>query len=382
MLLAHDTSGFFLGMYKAQHIITLFAKKQEMIVDKFISFGKRPDVSGLRPKKQNFPIDIVYLWVDGKDKEFCAIKDSYLKKKTKDTEKYIDDVRSQIFQDNNELMYSLRSVEKYAPWINHIYIVTGFGQIPSWLNTKHKKITVVPQESILPQDTEHIFNSGAVEMCLANIPGLSEHFLLSNDDMFFNKPVKPEYFFDKNGRAKFRCIYRKNGRVPRDSKSVYLTLLINSARAIEKDFNVDLYGFKSSHGIDPYIKSSVIECCEHPILSQYINATKYHTFRDETDVHRLIFNLYDVVTKRADVIVSHSKHVGHNIILDFLYNLINCRSIKKSVFFCHDAIEAKVLSCHAPIVCINDSVYNSDLTYKHNKTFFETKFPSKSEFEK
>ena len=328
-----------------------------------------------------FPIDIVYLWVDGCDKKFNSIKNKFLKESCKNINKYVDDVRDEIFCENNELKYSLRSIEQNAPWINHIYIVTAFGQVPYWLDTKSKKITIVPQESILPSDAGPIFNSCAVETCLANIPNLSEYFLLSNDDMFFNKPVTPDYFFDKKGRAKFRCIRRKNGKLIRDKKSIYLKLLVNSATAIEDAFGVDLYQFKSSHGIDPYIKSSIIECCEHPILSKYINATKYHQFRDETDVHRLIFNLYDVVKNRADVIVSHSKHVGHNVILDFLYNVVNYNSIKNSVFFCNDAIKSNVLKCKAPIVCINDSVYSTKETHEHNKQFFETKFPNKSQFE-
>ena len=58
------------------------------------------------------------------------------------------------------------------------------------------------------------------------------------------------------------------------------------------------------------------------------------------------------------------------------------KSIKNSVFYCTDAIESRVLSCKAPIVCINDSVYNTKETHEHNKKFFETKFPNKSEFEK
>lgn len=329
-----------------------------------------------------FPIDIVYLWVDGSDKNFISIKNDYLRKLHKNNDKYIDDTKDQIFRDNDELKYSLRSVEKNAPWVNHIYIVTPMGQKPKWLNLKNKKITIIPQEDILPKDAGPIFNSCAVEACLANIPNLSEHFLLANDDMFFNKPVTPEYFFDKNGCTKFRCIYRKNGRIPRDVKSVHLIQLINSAREIERVFGVDLYNFKSSHGIDPYIKSSMKECCEHPIISKSINNTRYHRFRDESDVHRLIFNLYDVVKKRADIVVLHSKHIGHNVILDFLYNLINCKSIRNSVFFCEDAIKSRVLFCKAPIVCINDSIYNTDKTREHNELFFETKFPDKSEFEK
>lgn len=333
-------------------------------------------------KKSFFPIDIVYLWVDGRDKKFSDIKNKFLKDSGRNVDKYVDAAKDSIFVDNEELKYSLRSIEENAPWINHIYIVTGFNQKPKWLNTKNKKITIIAQESILPKDANPVFNSCAIESCIANIPGLSEHFLLSNDDMFFNKPVNPDYFFDKDGKAKFRCIYRKNGRVSRDKRSIYLTLLINSAREIEKAFGISLYNYKSSHGIDPYIKSSMIECCEHPLISKSINKTKYSRFRDETDIHHLIFNLYDVVKGRAKIIISHSKHIGHNIVLDFIYNLLNYRSIKNSVFFCTDAIKSHVLSCKAPVVCINDSIYNSDDTHKNNKIFFETKFPNKSKFEK
>ena len=32
------------------------------------------------------------------------------------------------FRDNDELRYSLRSVEQFAPWLRHIYIVTN-GQV-------------------------------------------------------------------------------------------------------------------------------------------------------------------------------------------------------------------------------------------------------------
>ena len=143
-----------------------------------------------------------------------------------------------------------------------------------------------------------------------------------------------------------------------------------------------MYSFKSSHGIDPYIKSSIIECCKHPVLSKAINATIYSRFRDEKDIHRLIFNLYDVIKKRACIVISHSKHIGHNIILDFLYNLLHIKSIKNSVFFCTDAIKSKVLSCRAPIVCVNNEIYSTDITRQNNKLFFETKFPNKSCFEK
>ena len=37
------------------------------------------------------------------------------------------------YRDTGELRYSLRSLEKYAPWVRHVYLVTD-DQIPYWLN--------------------------------------------------------------------------------------------------------------------------------------------------------------------------------------------------------------------------------------------------------
>lgn len=56
-----------------------------------------------------------------------------------------DVVSASRFQDNEELRYSLRSVERFAPWVRHVFIVTN-GQIPSWLNLDSPLVTVVPHE--------------------------------------------------------------------------------------------------------------------------------------------------------------------------------------------------------------------------------------------
>ncbi len=49
------------------------------------------------------------------------------------------------FEDNEELRYSLRSVETFAPWVRHVFIVTN-GQIPSWLNLDNPRLTLVTHE--------------------------------------------------------------------------------------------------------------------------------------------------------------------------------------------------------------------------------------------
>lgn len=44
-----------------------------------------------------------------------------------------------------ELRYSLRSIEKFAPWIRHVFVVTN-GQIPYWLNLDCPRISIVTHE--------------------------------------------------------------------------------------------------------------------------------------------------------------------------------------------------------------------------------------------
>ena len=47
------------------------------------------------------------------------------------------------------------------------------------------------------------FNSHAIESQLHHIPGLAEHFIYFNDDVFLGRQVRPELFFHGNGIAKF-----------------------------------------------------------------------------------------------------------------------------------------------------------------------------------
>ncbi len=78
---------------------------------------------------------------------------------------YADDDarRPNRFTDFEQLRYSLRSVEKYAPWVRHIFLVTN-GQIPHWLNLEHPKLTLVTHKEIFEDpDTLPTFSSPAIE---------------------------------------------------------------------------------------------------------------------------------------------------------------------------------------------------------------------------
>ena len=73
------------------------------------------------------------------------------------------------FVDLGQLKYSLRAIEKYAPWVNHVYIVTN-GERPSWL-AKSSKVSIISHAQIFRYKAAlPVFNSNAIEMNLHRIP--------------------------------------------------------------------------------------------------------------------------------------------------------------------------------------------------------------------
>lgn len=106
-----------------------------------------------------------------------------------------EDFGANRFADNEELKYSLRSVEKFAPWVRKIFIVTN-GQIPNWLNLNHPRITLITHEEIF-LNKSHLptFSSPAIESHIHRIPGLSKKFIYMNDDVLFGLPVWPDDFY-------------------------------------------------------------------------------------------------------------------------------------------------------------------------------------------
>lgn len=106
-----------------------------------------------------------------------------------------EDVSTSRFADNEELKYSLRSIQKYAPWVRNIYIVTN-GQIPSWLNLDHPRMKIVTHKQLFTNKS-HLptFSSPAIETHIHRIPGLSKRFIYMNDDVFFGDNVWPDDFY-------------------------------------------------------------------------------------------------------------------------------------------------------------------------------------------
>jgi len=190
-----------------------------------------------KPKKyrEDYPIDFVVTWLDDSDPEWI-----------KEKQKYAGEMREQAsniearYRDWDTLVYWFRAVEKYAPWVNRVYLVTC-GHKPSWLNLQNEKLTLVAHKDFMPKEYLPTFNCNSIELNMWRIPGLSEHFVYFNDDMFLNRPVDPEDFFE-NGLPR-ECAIAKPIHATRkkkgaDSALAWKHALLNDYSVINSSFDI------------------------------------------------------------------------------------------------------------------------------------------------
>ena len=212
------------------------------------NIGRRD--AGARARRYG-PIDVVYTWVNGSDPVWLAAKARYTPKKHQrrrllwnddytpydDYQKYHHDeykghwddypdswaepvvpeanatddstpaptpdeaASESRYRDTGELRYSLRSLEKYAPWVRHVYLVTD-DQIPYWLNMDSDRLTVVSHREIFGRRFRQylpVFSSPAIETMLHKIRGLSDRFIYFNDDVLLGAETWPDDFLTPAG---------------------------------------------------------------------------------------------------------------------------------------------------------------------------------------
>jgi glycosyltransferase involved in cell wall biosynthesis len=185
-----------------------------------------------------FPIDVVYTWVDGDDPAWARRRAEAL------GSTYAEQGQTQgvqRFRSRDELRYSLRSVDLFAPWVNRIWIVTD-RQVPEWLDTDHPKIRVVDHRDIFSDPAAlPTFNSHAIETQLHHIDELTEHFIYLNDDVFFGRLLGPDMFFNPGGLPK---AFRSPTQIPLTpigpDDEAFATAAKNNRRLLEEEFGKTL----------------------------------------------------------------------------------------------------------------------------------------------
>ena len=169
----------------------------------------RPRDGHRDPQTHDFPIDVVYTWVDGNDPVWATQKDEHAGRAGRPADAVSRAMLKERFQNRDELKYSLRSIAMFAPFVRDVYIVTA-DQKPDWLNTDNSRVKLVSHKDIYANaGALPTFNSSSIETQLHHIEGLSEHFIYFNDDMFVGQMSAASDFFAPNGIAKY---YPSNNR--------------------------------------------------------------------------------------------------------------------------------------------------------------------------
>lgn len=259
----------------------------------------------------NPKIDFVLLWVDGNDSRWQIEKSKY----TKDKE---DDAGLNRYRDWETLKYWFRGVEKFTPWVNHVFFVTC-GQLPNWLNVDHPKLRLISHSDYMEKEYLPTFSSHPIELSLHKIPGLSEHFVYFNDDTFIIKQMLPTDFF----RNCLPCAACGFEIINIKYDDVFYDVMVNNMRVINSCFDVREFiikhfdklfnwhydikqhiksllllpwsmgfipGFINPHLPNAYLKTTFNEVWEKE--ADLLDETSKHKFRSRDDVNQYIFQYW------------------------------------------------------------------------------------------
>lgn len=332
-------------------------------------------------KEKHYDIDIVLTWVDGNDKKWISQRNQYLVKEGQKINNSLD-VR---YRDWDNLQYIFRGIEKYMPWAHKVHFVT-WGHLPKWLNVNHPKLHIVKHEDFIPKQYLPTFNSSVIELNVFRIPGLSEHFINFNDDMFVINKTKNTDFFQKGLPCDMACISPQ----PVGRSEIYNTEF-NNLQMINDHFstldikhnikqwiNPVLYGqyalrtaifmnFKTIIGIfethvpASYNKSIIQHIWE--LEGDELDKSCHHKFRSIEDHNEWLYRSWQLVSGNF---IPRSKDFG------LLVPASNFKKVKE------------VLNGHQyKTICINDddSIVDFDQTKNRINKLLQKKFPEKSKYE-
>ena len=201
----------------------------------------------------------------------------------------------------------VRCCLKNMPWLRRIYLLLASpSQVREWMvavKQQHTgRVRMVFHEEFIPEEFLPCFTSPTIEMFLHRIPGLAEHFIYANDDMFPLSPLKAEDFFRKpdfrdDGITGLRddvflpCQHWEEKSWP-VRPSIFERKCRNQQQMIASGFGVQLGNtwLRSGHSFAPLLRST----CE-AVWDRHGEEIKKHLSplkRTEHSYNHYIYSLY------------------------------------------------------------------------------------------
>ena len=151
-------------------------------------------------------IDAVITWVDGNDPAHREKRRKYASPGMLKADDVAGDTR---FVEVGELKWCVASINRFAPWINKIYIVTDAQDphLDSFLQRNFPEgyipVEIVDHQTIFHGFEQYLptFNACSIESMTWRIPGLSDRYIQFNDDMVLCAPVSVSDFFTDDDKS-------------------------------------------------------------------------------------------------------------------------------------------------------------------------------------
>lgn len=310
-------------------------------------------------------IDIVYTWVENTE-EFQKEKQYWLSKETKNLNNEI--IR---YIDNEELRYSLRSIEKYFPNYNKIYLLVKDDQFPKYLKETHPKLKVIKHSDIIPKEYLPTFNSMAIECYLHHIPGLNKNYIYMNDDVLFLYPTEQSYFL------------KNNKPIPLVSSPKHKFIQV-------KDLDYNNYNYIDGCVLNNYILDNITNKYEEKGRNQVSHIPKMFNRDYDYYIENVLkshymensnINLYDSTAMSKFRKTTNLYLVA--LLKEYLYNYFFQRDFKQTscLYIENDNNNDKLLkelNTNKRFMCIQSVGSNNKYRYY---SFMDNLFPNKSSFE-
>ncbi len=246
----------------------------------------------------SFPVDAVITWVDGSDPQWQARRRARRAEVTDELHPTADNEAR--YESLDELKYCLRSIEMYAPWIRRIFLVTD-QQVPVWLDPADERVTLVDHTDIFDNSADlPTFNSHAIESRLHHIPGLAEHWIYFNDDVFLARALPPSFFFASNGCPKVFLADDEIDEGPRTAFDPPVVAAAKNNRAIIRRNTGYLLQKKLKHVPHPQQKTLAAEL--EARAPDSLMATSKSPFRTSSDLSMAssLMMHFGLATQRAE----------------------------------------------------------------------------------
>lgn len=335
--------------------------------------------------KDNYPIDFVVTWVNGNDKIWQDKKNNHVKVKSKVDTNSSSDAR---YRDWDIFKFWFRGVEKFAPWVNKVYLITD-EHVPDFLKIDNPKLVVVDHKDYIPKEYLPTFSSHPIELNIHRIEGLSEHFVYFNDDMHLIDTVSPEDFFI-NGKPRSSAILNAITGIGHE---VIQNITLNDVSIINKYFSkksvIGQYkknwysltygpkllrtfllmpwnyftGFVEDHLPNSYLKSTFEEVWEKE--GDFLVEVSQRKFRDSRDVNQWLMKYWQLASNNF---VPRSLKIGQHFDVTIDNTKACCLYISQK---------------NGKMVCINDSLKDEDYptVVKEVQIALNSILPDKSSFE-